>query len=119
MTIRKPSVLRMPEYKKKEIVAAVDVSIDVIMEQYEQIELLEDSTLPIPARMLRVSDRLKVFGTYVQFVIGRSQQPLIKGRIREWDVRIESRKIASETGASFESVYEFFMSLMSPYIRTR
>ena len=70
-------------------------------------------------RLRSFSNRLHIFGHYVQFIIGRSQQPLLKGRIREWDVRIESQKIASETGAPFDKVYELFMSLMSPYIRTR
>lgn len=116
---RQPSVLRMPEHKKKEMVAAQAASVQIIMNRYRQLELLEVRDLPLYVQMRSVSDRLKVFGHYVQFVIGRSQQPLIKGRIREWDVRIESRKIAAETGASFDEVYDLFMSLMSPYIRLR
>jgi hypothetical protein len=116
---RQPSVLRMPDHKKKEMVAAQAASVQIIMARYQQLELLEDRDFPLHVQMRSVSDRLKVFGHYVQFVIGRSQQPLIKGRIREWNVRCESQRIAAETGASFEKVYELFISLMTPYIRTR
>lgn len=91
----------------------------IILNQYERCELVEDPNVSVHIRMRSVSDGLKVFGTYVQFVVGRSQQPYIKRDVREWDVRMEARKIAAETGVPFDKVYEFFMSLMRDYIRIR
>jgi hypothetical protein len=119
MKKKTPSILKCSNARKGELITAVDQAMTIILDQYERCELIEDPNISVHVRMRPCSDRLRVFGTYVQFVIGRSQQPHIKGRIREWDVRMESQKIAAQTGAPFDTVYELFMSLMSAYIRIR
>lgn len=58
-------------------------------------------------------------GTYFDSLLGvlHSLYPGVDDS--EWGVRVESRKIATETGVPFETVYNLFRELMSPHIRLR
>ena len=116
----KPAVLRSPDQAKQETIAAVKEALEIIGQRmiHERVyfKIDEDS---FHSRLRAMRSDLGNLSHYVQFAIGRSQQPLLKGRMREWRVSAESRRIALETGASYEDVYKLFMSLMSDYIRLR
>src|ERR1700755_3062245 len=114
----RPSVLRLPTQTKQETVEATYTALTILSERMTHYRRAYDTNEdPLQFRLRSIGNDLSIFGNYVQLIIGRSQQPLLKGRMREWRVSAESRRIAAETGASVDDVYKLFMSLMSDYIR--
>ena len=115
-----PSVLRLSAHTRQETVEATYTALTILSQRMERYRrAYEPNGDSLQFRLRSIRNDLSIFGNYVQLVIGRSQQPLLKGRMREWRVSAESRRIAAETGASFEDVYKLFMTLMSDYIRLR
>ncbi len=62
---------------------------------------------------------MHISDAFISLIAGRSHQRHLKRFERQWDVRVDSKKIASETGASVEEVEKAFMSLMGSFVKPR
>lgn len=114
-----PSALNIPERKKEETIEAVGEAIEAVTKRMKEFRHF-DVRIWSDAREFLIVSKYNdyISKVVIALIVGRSQQRFLKRRRRRSDVLLESRKIANETGASFEEVNDLFLTSMKNYINS-
>ncbi len=109
--------MRFSANQKQETITSVNIALNILSQQMARSNRLIEVNHRSGREILNsIRGSMGVFNTYVTLVIGKSQQRRIKRQLRRWDLQCESLKIAKETDASYDEIFELFMSLMGDYI---
>ncbi len=116
----KPSALSMPKDKKQKAVNAVFDAVGILNKRMRKLRDLEGEICADVRSFIGVHKfNMHLSDAFIALFSGRSHQRHLRRRERQWDVRIESLKIARETGVPIEEVEEAFLSMVSRYVKPR
>lgn len=109
----------LTESEKLETIKAIEQASEYLGRQ-SSISRIEFTTLANGREVLRSIHNSEVYlDRWVSLVKGATQPRHLYRRRRRFDVEMESRKIANETGADYSEVHRLFMQLMDKYIGER
>lgn len=107
----------LSEAEKHEIVEAVGRASRFLGEQASSQRIEESSPSGSASAILRgISAFFAYGGRWVTLVKGSTQPRYLYRHRRRWQVEIEARRIAEETGADFDEIRAVFLRRMSDYI---